>query len=597
MRGSSDRRFQRPSVKDHIAELIQQALLVHPACQEHQPEELNIVIDRCKQPEHGDFACNIALMLAKKVGMVPMKLAQELADALPKSQHIAGVEVAKPGFINFRINNHCRVSVIRRIHEAGEAYGTHELEEDQRITVEFVSANPTGPLHVGHGRGAAYGSSLSNVLEACGYEVHREYYVNDAGRQMDILATSVWLRYLELSGVQVTFPSNGYKGDYIIDIARALHIGEGDTLSRANHEVTADVPADEPEGGDKEAHIDALVRNAKTLLGDGYQTVFDAGLNAILKDIREDLGEFGVTFQEWFSERSLGDDGYVQRAIDTLQANGHLYKKDGAVWFKATEFDDDKDRVVVRENGATTYFASDLGYLLSKFERGFDRAIYIFGADHHGYLARMLAAAKGLGLDPDKVEFLLVQFAVLYEGDEKIQMSTRSGQFVTLRELREDVGNDAARFFYVMRSNDQHLDFDLKLARERSNENPVYYIQYAHARICALMRQLEEKLLKFNRSSAEAHRDQLTEAQAGALMDQLMRYPEVVDNAGRYRAPQHIANYLRELASAFHSYYNAVPIVIDDEGLRNARLSLALATKQVIANGLGLLGVDAPEHM
>jgi arginyl-tRNA synthetase len=587
-------------VKDHIRELVAQSVL---DLRRHGrlAQELatpDFVIERTRSREHGDYASNIALLLAKPAGMKPRELAELLVATLPDSQHVEKVSVAGPGFINFTLARGCRLGTVRRVFEQGKDYGRQAPGSRESVTVEFVSANPNGPLHVGHGRGAAYGASVANLLDAAGHAVQREYYVNDAGRQMDILAVSVWLRYHELGGVNVRFPDNGYKGDYVVDIARGLRGRAGDSLRRSAIEITDGLPPDEGQGGDKETHVDALIARAKQLLGEaGYRSVFDAGLTWCLGDIRDDLAGFGVVHDNFFSERSLATDGYVQRAIDTLRANGHLFEDQGATWFRATSFGDDKDRVVVRENGVTTYFASDLGYLLSKFERGFGRALYIFGADHHGYIARLKAAAQGLGLDPARIEIQLVQFAILFRGGERVQMSTRAGSFVTLRELREEVGTDAARFFYVMRGNDQHLDFDLDLAKSRSNENPVYYIQYAHARVSSLFRQLAEKQLSYNRSSAEAARKRLVEPHEDVLLDELMRYPEVIETAAENRAPQVLANYLRELAAAFHAFYNAQPILVPDEELRNARLGLSKATQQVLANGLGLLGVSAPETM
>ncbi|WP_028770735.1 arginine--tRNA ligase [Silanimonas lenta] len=587
-------------MKDHLRELLAQALL---DLRRHGrlPADLTlpeILLERSKTPEHGDYATNLALLLARPAGLKPRDLAQAILDTLPRSQHVAKVEIAGPGFLNFHISQACRLATLRRIFELGEAYGRGEPGSLESVTVEFVSANPNGPLHVGHGRGAAYGATVANLLEAAGHTVQREYYVNDAGRQMDILAVSVWIRYHELAGVALRFPDNGYKGEYVVEIARRLRAKAGDALKRSALEVMDGVPPDESQGGDKEAHVDALIARAKALLGEAdYRQVFEAGLAWCLADIKDDLKAFGVVHDTFFSERSLMTDGYVQRAIDTLQANGHLYERDGALWFRATTFGDDKDRVVRRENGVTTYFASDLGYLLSKFERGFERALYIFGADHHGYIARLKAAAQGLGLDPSKIDIELVQFAILYRGGERVQMSTRAGSFVTLRELREEVGSDAARFFYVMRGNDQHLDFDLDLAKRQSNENPVYYIQYAHARICSLFRQLAEKGYSWNRSAAEAARSRLVETQESALVTELMRFPEVVQAAAQHRAPQLVATYLRELAASFHAFYNAQPILGAEEELRHARLGLAAATRQVLANGLGLLGVSAPESM
>jgi arginyl-tRNA synthetase len=530
--------------------------------------------------------------------MKPRELADLLVATLPASQHVEKVSIAGPGFINFTLARNCRLGTVRRVFELGKDYGRQPAGSRESVTVEFVSANPNGPLHVGHGRGAAYGASVAALLDAAGHKVQREYYVNDAGRQMDILAVSVWLRYQELGGVNVRFPDNGYKGEYVVDIARALRAKAGDSLRRSAIEITDGLPADEGQGGDKETHVDALIARAKQLLGEsGYRSVFEAGLNWCLADIRDDLAGFGVHHDNFFSERSLMTDGYVDRAIATLQANGHLYEQEGALWFRATDFGDDKDRVVRRENGVTTYFASDLGYLLSKFERGFERAIYIFGADHHGYIARLKAAAKGLGLDPSRIDVELVQFAILFRGGERVQMSTRAGSFVTLRELREEVGTDAARFFYVMRGNDQHLDFDLDLAKSHSKDNPVYYVQYAHARICRLFRTLAEKQLSYHRSAAEAARQHLVEPKELDLLDELMRFPEAIEAAAEKRAPQVLVNYLRETAAALHAFYDDQPILSAEEDVRNARLGLAKATQQVLANGLALLGVSAPETM
>jgi len=590
-------------VKAHLRELVAQALL-DLRREGNIPADLELpefAIERTKSREHGDYATNVAMLLAKRIGMNPMALAETLVAAMgggDESKHVEKVVVAKPGFINFTVSRRCLLSTVRRVFEAGAEYGRQPADSRESVTVEFVSANPNGPLHVGHGRGAAYGATLANLLEAAGHKVQREYYVNDAGRQMDILAVSVWLRYHELCGVAVRFPDNGYKGDYVVDIARALRAAEGDRLRFSALELFDAVPADEGQGGDKEKHVDALIANARRLLGEtDYRQVFNAGLEFCLADIRNDLHGFGVDHDNFFSERSLATDGYVQRAIDTLRANGHLYEQDGALWFRATDFGDDKDRVVVRDNGVSTYFASDLGYLLSKFERGFERALYVFGADHHGYIVRLKAAAKGLGLDESKIEIQLVQFAILYRGGERVQMSTRAGSFVTLRELREEVGNDAARFFYVMRSNDQHLDFDLDLAKSHSKENPVYYIQYAITRSAGLFRKLKEKGWSYNDSAAVANRERMDSDAEIVLLGELMRLPEMVESAAANRGPQILANYLRETANAFHSFYENCDILSEDEDVRNARLGLCKATSQVLSNGLALLGVSAPERM
>ncbi len=557
-----------------------------------------IQIERTRDKSHGDFACNIALTLAKIVGRKPRELAQEIVAGLPQSNLLAKAEVAGPGFVNFFLTPTAYHNVLGNILELSERYGRSNVGAGQRVQVEFVSANPTGPLHVGHGRGAAYGATVADLLAAVGFDVHREYYVNDAGRQMDILAASVWLRYLELSGEEIPFPANGYRGDYVWDIAAELHRSRGDALRHDAQTVFADLPADEGGGGDKEEYIDAVIERARKLLGpQGYREVFDQGLNTILGDIRKDLHEFGVDYEEWYSERSLTESDAVDRAIERLRQAGHLYERDGALWFRSTEFGDEKDRVVVRENGQRTYFASDIAYHADKLERGFDRVIDVWGADHHGYVPRVRAAMRALGDDDGKLDVLLVQFAILYRGGEKAQMSTRSGEFVTLRELRDEVGNDAARFFYVMRKCEQHLDFDLDLAKSQSADNPVYYIQYAHARVCSVLRQLQDKGLSRNVERGQRNLHLLGESHELDLMTTLSRFPEVVEAAALNHEPHQLAHYLRGLANDFHTYYNAHQFLVDDDALRDARLNLIVAVRQVIANGLGLLGVSAPESM
>ena len=565
------------------------------------PAEVNaeIVIDRTKDKSHGDFACNIAMRLAKPAGKNPRELAQALVAALPASGQVEKVEIAGPGFINFYLTTDAAQAIIAKVLEQGENFGRSQVGAGQKVILEFVSANPTGPLHVGHGRGAAYGAVVANLLTAAGFNVHKEYYVNDAGRQMDILAASVWLRYLELCGEKVKFPSNGYKGDYIVDISRELRETHGDQYHKSFAEVLQGVHPDEgADGGDKEEHIDGIVARAKELLGHaGYRAVFGAGLNSILTDIRDDLAEFGVTFDEWFSERSLMENGAVPHALDKLQASNTVYEQDGALWFRSTDYGDEKDRVVQRDNGLTTYFASDIAYHLNKCERGFDKLVDIWGADHHGYVPRVRAGMTAMGQEQSKLDVLLVQFAILYRGGERVQMSTRSGSFVTLRELRDEVGNDAARFFYVMRKSEQHLDFDLDLAKSQSNENPVYYIQYAHARICSVLRELNEKGMQYDAALASANLAKLDNEHETALLTQMARFPEVLENAAVNYEPHQLPHYLRELANALHSYYNAHKFLVEDEGLRNARLQLILAVRQILQNGLRLIGVSAPEAM
>ena len=558
----------------------------------------NVMIERTRDRAHGDFASNLALTLAKPARSKPRDIAAKLIAAIEPGEQVQKIEIAGPGFINFFLGCQAWHAVIDDILEDSDRYGRSDYGKGQRIQVEFVSANPTGPLHVGHGRGAAYGAAVADLLEAIGYEVHREYYVNDAGRQMDILAVSVYLRYLDLCGETVTFPANGYQGDYVWDIAATLHREHGETFRHPVADIFADVPPDEPAGGDKEAHIDGIIDRTRTLLGQTqYRRVFDEGLNAILGNIRQDLKEFGVVYDEWFSERSLSDDKSVEAGIERLQQSGHVYEKNGALWFKATDFGDEKDRVLVRDNGQTTYFASDIAYHANKLERGYNRVIDVWGADHHGYVPRVKAALKALGDDPDKLDVLLVQFAILYRHGEKVQMSTRSGEFVTLRELRKEVGNDAARFFYVMRKCEQHMDFDLDLAKSQSNDNPVYYIQYAHARVRSVFRQLQEKQFNWDRAAGNEGVSILSESHELELMINLSRYPEILEAAAINHEPHQLTHYLRELANDFHTYYNAHTFLVEDAKVRNARLNLIEATRQVIANGLGLLGVSAPDTM
>ncbi|MEO8308350.1 MAG: arginine--tRNA ligase [Pseudomonadota bacterium] len=555
-------------------------------------------IERTRDAANGDFATNIAMRLAKIAGLKPRDLAQAIVAALPASPQVQRVEIAGAGFINFFLASDAQADVVRHVHELGDAFGRNASGGGRKVIVEFVSSNPTGPLHVGHGRHGAFGASVSNLLDANGYTVHREYYINDAGRQMDILAVSIWLRYLEACGEKFVFPANGYKGEYIREISADLLQKVDTRLLRPEGEVFGNLPPDEPEGGDKDAYIDAVVARARMLIGaDGFREVLDLGLKEILGDIEQDLAEFGVRFDRWYSEASLAENGAIDRALARLRKQDHVYEKDGALWFRATAFGDEKDRVVVRENGVKTYFASDIAYHLDKRERGFDLLLDILGSDHHGYVARVRAGLAAMGEPPASLDALLVQFVTLFRGGEKAQMSTRSGEFITLRQLRNEVGNDACRFFYVMRSNDQHLDFDMELAKSRTNENPVYYIQYAHARVASVLRQLAAKEFTFESGIGLANLALLDTTQETALLTALGRYPEIIAQAGEHRAPHTLVHFLRDLANCFHTWYNAEQFIVDDERLRNARLALALATQQVVRNGLTLLGVSAPESM
>ncbi len=572
--------------KTQLADLLRAALLSVAPDQAETP----INLDRPKQAGHGDFASNLALQLAKPLKRNPRELANLLLAELPPSKLVAKAEVAGAGFINFTLVSDAKTAVVRNVLERGEAFG-RGVKSGVKVQVEFVSANPTGPLHVGHGRGAAYGASLADVLDFAGFDVTREYYINDAGRQMDILALSTWLRYLAQFDIAVPFPPNAYQGDYVKDMAAQIKDAHADRFAKvAAADVLDGAPSVED---DKEGRLDVLIANAKRLLGSDYAWVHGFALTEQLGDGREDLEQFGVIFDCWFSERSLFDTGLVEKAVATLEAGGHLYEQDGAKWFRSTAFGDEKDRVVQRENGLFTYFASDIAYHANKYERGFDRIVDIWGADHHGYIARVKGALAALGLPPEKLDVALVQFAVLYRDGQKAAMSTRSGEFVTLRELRNEVGNDACRFFYVLRKADQHLDFDLDLAKSQSNENPVYYIQYAHARLCSVLGQWNGVPADL----AEADLSRLDNERELALCARLTAFPETVQSAAAEYAPHQIAFYLKDLAGEFHSYYNAERMLVDDEGLKLARLALATAVRQVIRSGLALLGVSAPESM
>ena len=579
--------------------------LIHSAIKSLQaegelPKDLNtdIRISRTKDKSHGDFACNIAMQLAKQAKKQPRQLAEILVAKLPENAMITKVDIAGPGFLNFYVNQSTQAEILDSILQENQNYGLSEKFKDKKVQIEFVSANPTGPLHVGHGRGAAYGATIANLLAAVGYEVQREYYVNDAGRQIDILTTSVWLRYLELCDEKFHFPSNAYQGDYIWDIAATVHREHANKFLHATQQWMNDLPADEPQGGDKEIYIDTIINKAKSLLGDKNYDVFcQCALTTITEDIKDDLELFGVHYDNWYSEKSLVTANKVQEALSMLEKNGYTYNQDGAHWFRSTDFGDEKDRVLVRENGTHTYFASDIAYHLDKYNRGFDRLINIWGADHHGYIKRIKAAVEALGKDAAHLDIPLVQFANLYKGGEKLAMSTRSGEFITLRELRKQVGKDAARFFYVMRKHEQHLDFDLDLATSQSKDNPVYYVQYAHARICSIFEQANIEMS--DPSVVGADNSQLSNKYEKNIIKLLSQFNENILSSAEKLSPHILVNYLRDMATAFHSFYNEKEnqVLVDDIALRNARLKMIYATKIVLYNGLKLLDVSAPQKM
>ena len=551
----------------------------------------SFVVEKTRTPEHGDWATNIAMVLAKSLKQNPLNIATSLREHLlaNKIKSISAIEAVAPGFVNIYLNNDMRYAALEKALSEGNDYGLKKVGSSGRILIEFVSANPTGPLHVGHGRGAAFGASLANVLRAGGYEVDCEYYVNDAGRQMAILAVSVWLRYLNFD----SFPINGYKGEYIHEISKKLFNKYGDRFVVNDAVVDATVCPDESEGGDKEAHIDDLIRRARELLGSDFEVIKKFTLDDVLSGICEDLKEFGVHFQRWFSEQSLFDGKQVDVILAELNKRGYIYEKDGAQWFASSRFDDEKDRVVVRENGEKTYFASDIAYHTDKFDRGYDQIINLWGADHHGYIKRMRAAMEALGQNNEQLKIILIQFAALYRGEEKIPMTTRGGQFVTLCELREEVGTEAARFFYVTLKPEQHLNFDLKLAVEKSYDNPIFYVLYAYARICALQRKSIDK----NHDEFLCNWDLLVSNQERDLLNSIEYFPSRIEKCASQFDVHLLVHYLRDLAANLHSYYGTTVILTDDLALRTTRLTLLKGVQQVLRNGLHILGISARESM
>lgn len=520
-----------------------------------------IILEVPPQKEFGDFATNFAMQSARVFHRNPRQIAEELSKRIDGAW-LDHTQVAGPGFLNFYLKGDVLYDSFRRIFAAGDSFGQLPQKDAPKIQVEYVSANPTGPLHVGHGRGAAAGSALVNLLRAAGYPVESEYYINDAGNQMNNLARSVNARYLELLGRETEFPEDGYHGQDIIDTAQRIIDKEGDKYLDMDEEERLTIFKDL-------AYVEKLAA------------------------LREDLEAFHVTFDHWFSERTLHPEA-IRAAVKILQDNGNIYEKDGALWLRSTAYGDDKDRVVIRDNGVPTYLAADIAYHHNKFERGFDRLINIWGADHHGYVCRVKAAMKALGHDPEKLTVLLLQMVALYRGGELVKMSKRTGQSVTLNELMEEVGTDAARYFFLMRSLDSQLDFDLDLAKKKSNDNPVYYIQYAHARICSIFRQAEETGLHL---SEDPELSLLTDASEIALIKKIEEYPDEVEKAAADYAPQRIARYSYDLASLFHSFYNKCRIMGVAPELAEARLALVTVTARVIRHSLGILGVSAPEHM
>lgn len=548
-------------LKQGIAEALEKAVKAG-ALPEGSYPQINLEVP--PQKEFGDFASNIAMQSARVAHKAPKVIAQAIVEQMQYSW-LDRAEIAGAGFINFFLKHDVIYDTLKNILAAGAAYGTVPCRQDDTVQVEYVSANPTGPLHVGHGRGAAYGSALVNLLRAAGYNVQAEYYINDAGNQMNNLAISVNARYLELLGKPSEIPENGYHGHDIIETAQAIIDQDGDTY--------LDMPEKER-----------------------LEIFKDRAYAEKLKALKRDLAHFNVHYDNWFSERTLHPDA-VQAACKVLQERGKIYEKDGALWLKSTDYGDDKDRVVIRDNGVPTYLAADIAYHKNKYDRGFKSLINIWGADHHGYVARVKAAIAALGYDPSQLEVLLLQMVSLFRDGKPVKMSKRTGQAITLNELIEEVGTDAARYFFIMRSLDTQLDFDLDLAKSHSNENPVYYIQYAHARIYSIYRQAKEAGVNLDMDWSDVHWDTLKDDQELELIKKMAAFPEEVQRAARERAPHRIAHYVYELAGLFHTFYNHCRIIQEDKELEKARLALVTAVRITIANSLAILGVSAPEKM
>ena len=577
-------------MKALIEDLLRQSIEKLVAAGELPPASApqGIPVETARRAGQGDYATGVALSMAKPSGHPPRALAEMIEANLPAANLLERTEVAGPGFINFYLAASALTNLVGEILKQGGDYGRTQSAASSRILVEFVSANPNGPLHVGHGRGAAFGDSLVRLLKAAGHHVDTEYYVNDIGRQMEILTASIWIRYLQLSGVDAVLPEGAYQGDYVVESARNLQQQQGEAL------VCTDAGQLRDHFENNNDTIGELIIRTKIIIGrDAFQRIRKAVLAEMVELIRTDLEQFGVTHDQWFYESQVSDNEEVWRVIELLRDRGYLYEADGATWFRSEQLGDEKDRVLIRASGQLTYFASDIAYHLDKLRRDYDYIINVWGADHHGYIARMKAAVQAAGEDPDRLRILLVQFATLYRDGTKISMSTRAGDFVSLSELIEETGKDAARFFYILRKSEQHLDFDLELAKQESSENPVYYVQYAHARICSVSRQLRERGIE---RKAGDHTLLIQDSELD-LLRRLSRFPEVIQSAASDHAPHQIAYYLRDVATDFHSFYNKERILDCDDALRDARLDLIDSVRQVLANGLDIIGVSAPDKM
>lgn len=557
-------------------------------------DELKINLQENNDKKHGDLASNIALVLAKPLKKNPQEIANSIRDSFITDEEITKIEVAGPGFINFFLSTKTHSEVLNEISAKKELFGKSETK-NQNVLIEYVSSNPTGPLHVGHGRGAAFGSVLGALLKEAGFKVDEEYYVNDFGRQMNILAASLWLRYAQLLNDSITMIENGYQGEYLIPIAEKLKENHSDKFYR-NYDSIIELLKTEIQ--DDEIFTDSVVVAIQSALDNDFNFLRDFALQAILELIKGDLLDFGVEHNFWFSESSLYDikeneTHQVDLAIEDLKARDFVYEEEDALWFKSSKFGDDKDRVLKRGNGEYTYFASDVAYHAEKYDRGYDRVINIWGSDHHGYTPRVQAAMEATKRDPEKLEIVYIQFANLLRAGKKVAMSTRSGEFITLRELMDEVTTEAARFFYVNRKADQHLDFDLDLAKDQSKDNPLYYIQYAHARICSVLKKSNAQIMDLESADLTL----LNTEKEIEIQKTLNQYPALIERAAKSSEPHLLCYYLKDLSGLFHSYYNSEKFIIEDKKLMTSRLFLLKGVKQVLVNGLSILGIKAPEEM
>ena len=580
-------------MKDNIKKTLSEILEDLYSQVEPEIKNLKISIQDNKEKEHGDLATNIAMVLAKPLKKNPKEIAEEIKQNFVLDEKIIKIEVAGPGFLNFFLSKDSHGEILEQIQKENKDFGKSGSKQS-KVLIEYVSSNPTGPLHVGHGRGAVFGSVLSSLLEEAGFEVDQEYYVNDFGRQMNILATSAWIRYCQLFSSEIKMMQQGYLGDYLLPVAKKLKDEKSDSLFKIDESLIEKLNSEDQD----DEFTDQLVESLRVILKEEFQYIREFALSEILHLIKADLEQCGVHHNAWFSESSLygndgGTDSKVDGSIEELKSRGFIYEEGGAIWFKSSSLGDDKDRVLKRGNGEYTYFASDVAYHLDKYDRGYDRVINVWGSDHHGYLPRVRAAMDACDRDINKLEVIFIQFANLVKGGKKVSMSTRSGDFITLNELMNEVTTEAARFFYINRKADQHLEFDLDLAKEQSKDNPLYYIQYAHARICSVLRKAENEFEDFDSVELAL----LGSEKEIEILKLLRQYPQLIERSAKAGEPHLLCYFLRDLSGVFHSYYNSEKFLIEDKELMTSRLFLLKGVKQVIANGLRVLGIKAPEEM